>query len=872
MNTTTRTLLGIGITVAAGVAGVAVARAAQSPTKRPTPAAVAPILVDGNTKPLDANKQPTAAAVKDLSPVIAPVMTGDGPGIAQALLDAPAPAAAQPGGPVPAAASPIVGAEPAPGSLPDVPAPGSTIPPSTDGIIPPGATPVDLTMHFVWDPATARIIPLPPIHIDPCAGAAPGSTPPGCPAGSGATLLSGSLPPAPFLFLNRPHDVDRSAARAFHCDADVPPAAGQDALTAYSYTPMSSITVEYRPWHSSAAWAVQTVAPTPASIVTDYQTQIDSRPFSPVWGVIPHCFNLTRDQDQPFEVRAHGVDVYGRSVNMEGTMVLPDRTPQGRPPTEATIQTGLPTRAVVKSYAKPTGMVKYRTRLVPADSTDTTCNLANEVPAASVNFATGGIGPLPSGVYDPAYSATASMEVVMPPGGRVVVCADIFDNHNPLTPAASDRLVLDAPSSYSPKLSVAGVRLNSGATLSAWDLYAYASTGDIGTDPCVTGTYGNHDALTGSVTIDAPLWQCSSSPPATWTGLTIPVDISRRMPGSGGTRHQTASLAINLAACELSCAPRPTDWYEVPIPFTTASMCGSSFGSCDPGGDRIGTVILKVEYQVVNSRRDLSGDGVTLAESSDRPAAPATGRPTASQPTFTVNRWTGHPTSFTGHLHFFTDRPARVAVEWHDAIYGTAGCPGATVPAGATAQTEFDIDVPGLCPGSAYNYTLHLFDSTGAEFLDGFPLANPVPMYQSSSLHTTVQFLGGAATFGWLYQFGVTLDGVSPTAYWWDMLGPKGAAGNQCIRLANQTAENRGFSPMVFVTAPTLSVDVHMNITTSGDTDCGGSGGLGVVDLHGEFTMADVASGHPLVLESPAGAAVRVRVTIDPGTSGWELR
>jgi hypothetical protein len=262
---------------------------------------------------------------------------------------------------------------------------------------------------------------------------------------------------------------------------------------------------------------------------------------------------------------------------------------------------------------------------------------------------------------------------------------------------------------------------------------------------------------------------------------------------------------------------------------------------------------------------------VTLVESSDRAAPPATGRPTASLPTFSVNPYTGHPTSFTGHLHFFTDRPARVAVEWHDSIYGTAGCPGATVPAGSTAQSEFDIDVPGLCPGSAYNYTLHLFDSTGAEFLDSVPLANPVPIYSSSTLHTTVQFLGGAATFGWLYQFQVALDGVSPTAYWWDMLGPKGSAGPQCVRLDNQTAENRGFSPTVFVFAPTLSVDVHMNITTSGTTDCGGGGGLGDVDLHGEFTMADIAAGHPLVLESPAGAAVRVRVTIDPGTSGWEL-
>jgi hypothetical protein len=103
------------------------------------------------------------------------------------------------------------------------------------------------------------------------------------------------------------------------------------------------------------------------------------------------------------------------------------------------------------------------------------------------------------------------------------------------------------------------------------------------------------------------------------------------------------------------------------------------------------------------------------------------------------------------------------------------------------------------------------------------------------------------------------------------MIGPKGAAGDRCIRLANQIAENRGTSPTVFVTAPTLSVDVHMNITTSGATDCPGSGGLGAVDLHGDFTIADVASGRPLVLESPADAVVRVRVTIDPGGRGWEL-
>jgi hypothetical protein len=43
------------------------------------------------------------------------------------------------------------------------------------------------------------------------------------------------------------------------------------------------------------------------------------------------------------------------------------------------------------------------------------------------------------------------------------------------------------------------------------------------------------------------------------------------------------------------------------------------------------------------------------------------------------------------------------------------------------------------------------------------------------------------------------------------------------------------------------------------------------VDLHGDFTIADVASGRPLVLESPADAVVRVRVTIDPGGRGWEL-
>lgn len=900
MKTLTRSLVCVGVAVASVGGGVIVSRALQSDE---APAATSitefdsPVLLGGDFK--SASEQPL--------PLLAPVAIGDDPAIIEQLLEgppdidpeAPGPEIGRPGGDTPIigvattptfdapdleTAVPIDGEAPTTDPATTDPVatdPGATDPAATDSGTA-GADPTLLDIPFYFDPSIGGVFWLPGMAFDTCAGRDPGTpVPDGCPAGYAGTLSgSGNLPPAPFMFGSSGHYLTaRTGEFPTVCPADTAAAGdGQTAITVYSATPLESLVVEWRPYGSTQV--PQSLAVEPATLPAQRSTwigRLEAEPYTrDSFGMVPRCFVIDRDPNQAYEVRLTAVDMYDREVTANRDFSLSDANPSGRPPTSARV-IGVQPIAQVEAWTTARGSVKFSTRVITdlTDPSDRRCG--TEVDAGEVHRVDGA-RPIPTGIYDPIYSRQVVTTVELPPGGLVLLCATIYDSNNILRPLGTDTLILRGRTQQRPVITLEGLRLNDGITVPESGLSATIQfPGERYTvdDGCST-RWQNRTSIRGAVTIGEPLWECSEvALPVDSAGyVEVPVRLTRQMSGSAEDSIQSWGIQVQVDRCDPSCPYRPAEWYEIPIPSGSVVMCGRSFWESDDGCPQPtdGVAIVKVEYPIIEGA---DGRGTsTLIASSDRPVTD----PTAGEPTVYMDDRT-EPIgtdwlNLTSTLSLVSDRTITVTnIHLEDGM-GDAGvgCSIRDVPVALPAATEFEIAV-SVCAGTVMRATARVTDAAGVDYDKhlGFIYAQRA---MTPALHTTVEFLGGDSVpnFGWMYDFEVSLDGQSPSGYgWYNWSGPTGSRGS-CMALNGTTAQTRGGEPTIHVSGGSLEVAVRFIITTGGATDCSTSGrdGLGVIEFSGSYTMEQVQSGEPMVLETPPDARIQMRITLTP-TAPWRL-
>jgi hypothetical protein len=231
---------------------------------------------------------------------------------------------------------------------------------------------------------------------------------------------------------------------------------------------------------------------------------------------------------------------------------------------------------------------------------------------------------------------------------------------------------------------------------------------------------------------------------------------------------------------------------------------------------------------------------------------------------------TGDAIDHDGRVRMIADRPLRIDMTptaWMppgEAV--PEGCEEALTPVSTTEFADtFDFEMSGFCAGVGYSFPFQATDEAGSVYDIDLPRSYFVPSL-AAPMTVRVDFLGGPDTpnYGFMYRFGVSLDGQNPTAYWWDWTGSRGTL-DGCLGLAGTTARSRGGAPQqIFLQPNDLSVQVRMNITTTGESDCSGrpATGLGEITFDGSFTREQLMANEPMVLESGPGLAVPVRVTV----------
>ncbi|MEQ1873527.1 MAG: hypothetical protein ABL953_07355 [Ilumatobacteraceae bacterium] len=870
MNTTTRNLVLIGTTVATVAVGVFATRAMD---EQESPAALgdhdAPVLVGGDIETAD-----------DLAtPIVEPVAISHDPAMLEHLLegppaitdDTPGPEIGRGGG-----GSGVTGGVVGPVISED----------AFDGLEPedPAPAPDPRLFPIGFDP-TLGLVSLPELAFDACAGVEPGTPPSSsCPEGYGGTLFADHIAPEPFLFGNVGHYLtDPTGAGFATCPADTPAAgAGQTAITIFSQTPLDSLTVEWRPYGSSHAWQTLVVDPaTPADERAAWFARFESEPFDREAFYLSRCVVIDRDPNIAYEVRLFGIDAFLRVVNGNGLMTLPDATPQGRPPTSANI-IGVQPFAEVTAWTKPEGSVSFSTRIVTdlEGSGDCTDYRTEAIPTERVHVVDGQHAS-PVGVYDPAFTRKVVTSVPLPPAGLVLLCATIYDTGNTLRPLGTDSVLLHAPTAQRPLITLEGFRLNSGVRVSQGSLAAliqFPGERELVGDGCGQVWANSFQELVGSVAIGEPLWTCDEAPlPVDSTGyVKVPVTIARFVIAGGDRewRSESWGIQIQVDRCDPTCPPRPTEWFEIPVPTASGVLCGRNFWESDEGCPQPtdGVAIIKVEYPVIDAAPGAFGTA-TLIASSDRPVAdPTAGEPIVYQDSTVVTAgpdWSALPTTMT----IFSDRAVTINSVHMVDVLGDAGpgCNERTVAVGGAPATEFHVAFT-LCAGTYLSATANVTDAAGVVYEKFLGLAFGTPDVVATSVHTRVEFLGGdVPQFGWIYRFAIELDGQTPTYYgWYDWAGTLGPDGPSCLSLDNAVADGP-HGPRIRISGGSLEVTVLVHISAGGARDCGrGTGGTysGITEFSGSFTMAQISSGMPLTLTTPADADLQLRLTVD---ADWRL-
>lgn len=871
MNMTTRNLALIGTVIAAAAVGVFITRAFN---EEESPAVLgdhdSPVLVDGDID----------AAYDLATPILAPAAISYDPSMLDHLLEGPAFITEETPGPEigrSGGGSGVTG-----GVL------GPVV--TDDGFAgletedPEAPAPDPLSFPFLFDP-TIGLMPFPELAFDVCAGVDAGTTPsPSCPEGYAGTLHADHIAPTPFLFGNVGHYLTDPTGSGFAtCPAGTPAAgAGQTAITIFSQTPLDSLHVEWRQYGSSHAWQSLIVEPaTPADERAAWFARFESEPFDREAFYLSRCIVIDRDPNIAYEVRLTGIDAFLRIVNGNGLMTLPDATPAGRPPTSADI-IGVQPFANVTAWTKPGGSVSFTTRVVTAleGSGDCTDYRTEAVSTERVHSFDGQLAS-PVGVYDPAFTRKVITSVPLPPAGLVLLCATIYDTSNTLRPLGTDSVLLHAPTAQRPLITLEGFRLNSGITVRSGTLSAliqFPGDRELVGDGCGQVWTNTFDDLSGSVAVGAPLWTCEESPlPVDSTGyVKVPVTIARWVDVTRTARERRTEawgIQIQVDRCDPDCPPRPTEWFEIPVPTAGGVLCGRQFWESDEGCPQPtdGVAIIKVEYQVIDAAPGRYGTA-TLIHSSDRSVVdPTAGQPVMYQQATVLAGpdWGALPTTMT----VFSDRAVTLNSLHMVDVLGDAGpdCNERTVVVGGAPATQFDVAFT-LCAGTYLRTTANVTDAAGVVHEIVLGLAWGAPDVAAESVHTTVEFLGGdVPAFGWMYRFEVELDYQTPSFYgWYTWTGNRAPEGRSCFSLDNAVAD-APHGPRIRVNGGTLEVHVLVHISAGGEFDCGrGDGGTysGITEFTGSFTLTQISSGEPLVLTTPPDSDLQLRITVD---ADWRL-
>ncbi|MGB0112018.1 MAG: hypothetical protein WBP59_02240 [Ilumatobacteraceae bacterium] len=882
--------------VGAAIVGVGVARVMQGDDA--TSDVRAPRLFEAGGAPVElpdadsgAEHPLTIADITEpaqrLIPVVEPVAVGFDESISEALLE-PLPAAtdlpiglgtsgARPpvfSGAVPVSSVSDAGTPPAPTTphtaTPDTADVSDTVPgdePDTDGD--PSTTPgspfvLDTLIDF--ERFGDLFLPLPPLRFDPCAGLSPEPpTPEDCPEGYPA-VFGGTLrtPPDPFMFFARGHFFEDPEGTLQTCPASTPPPGeGEVAMTLFTRTPVIEVTARIRPYGTELAWVDVPMPSSTPEQVTWWNEQFDTRDYDTEWATLPICLNVPRDSALAYNIQATGVDSFGQTVeSTNGLIGLDD--PTQRPPTTGTV-TGLSSIATVTGRSVREGMVQFRSRVLADDDDTMDCAGAQTIDEPIL---TGASPFFPLGLYDPDYVATHTARIPIPPGGRLLVCTTIFPTTNPLRPTATDRLVFAAPTQERPRIVLQGIRRHGDATIERVDILAGLTMPGSDFDECVQTNYSNREPLEPgrAHSVEQTLWECADAPiPVDAAGaVAVPVRLTRVLGGRDNPVEEIA-IPIQLQSClDPSGCGRPREWYEIPIPSGSRTMCGDSFGigGCDPDADLDGIAVIRVDYPVVAASEidptNPARGTVTLIDQVD--AATVSGTPQLR-----VDEFRDVPGPDPLHrvveLELLADRPLHITVELVEEL--TTACSDASPVEPEGFASEFTVEFP-VCAGSSYSTRIHAEDEDGNEY-DFEPRRwFSVP---SISAHYTadLQFLGGAGVpgYGFLYQVGIEIEGQTPTAYWFDVTGTEGSV-RGCYGLTGTRITSRGFWAPTHLRPTELDVRVHVNITTTGETDCSGrpATGLGDIWLEGSFTEDEYLSETVLVLETEPGATLPMRLTL----------
>lgn len=871
MNTTVRNLVLVGTTVATVAVGVFVSRALQD---EESPAAIgdhdSPVLVDGDI-----------GAADDLAmPILAPVAITDDPAMLDRLLEGPDVISDDTPGPE-------IGSSGGGGGVtggvvgPVIPDDGFA---GLEAEDPEAPAPDPLSLPFLFDPVIG-LLPFPELAFDVCAGLEPGTPPsPACPEGYAGTLIADHIAPAPFLYGSVGHYLSDPTGSGFAtCPASTTAAGpGQTAITVFSQTPLDGLVVDWRQYGSSHEWQSLVVDPaTPADERAAWFARFESEPFSREAFYLSRCIVIDRDPNIAYEVRLIGVDAFLRVVNGQ-PMTLPDATPQGRPPTEASV-VGVQPFANVTGWTKPGGSVSFSTRVITdlAGGGDCSDSLGEEVPSEGVHSLDGQLAS-PVGVYDPAFTRKVFTRVPLPPAGLVLLCATVYDSGNRLRPLGTDSVLLHAPTAQRPLITLEGFRLNSGITVAMGTLAAliqFPGERELVGDGCGQVWANTAGDLTGSVAVNAPLWTCEEAPlPVDSTGyVKVPVTISRWVNvtrSHSERRTESWGIQIQVDRCDPVCPPRPTEWFEIPVPTAGGVLCGRNFwesdDSCPQPTD--GVAIIKVEYPVIDAAPGRYGTATLIASSDRSVVDPTEGEPIMYQDSTVISSigdWNALPAAMT----IFSDRPVTInSLQFADAIGdATPECRDRDLAVGGEPATEFHVEFT-MCAGTWLTATATVTDAAGVVYERYLGLAYGPPDVIAPSVHTTVEFLGGDVPhFGWIYRFGVELDYQTPTYYglynWSGDLGPDGRS---CFSLDNAVADGP-HGPQIRVNGGQLEVQVSVTITAADEADCGrGRGGTysGTTEFSGTFTLTQLQSGEPLTLTTPPDAALQMRLTID---ADWRL-
>lgn len=821
----------------------------------------------------------------DLMPLIAPVAVGDDPAIADALLNSPA-------------------------DLADVDDTGALV--SLTGLAGPDDIPVEGAVPISGDSADSAAPPwwyvdidesiqaVAPQFIDICAGAArrsPDNPPPAwCPDGTGGTVSDELIRP-PLRVTLVPLRNGEGTPSVMSCPITAPGSASdRESLSFLTTAPLSRVELRWRPAGTAGSWSAFNVPEAALREVQEmYRYGIESGELTDGdW--VRTCATIVRDLDRPHDIMAFGSDIWGRPF-ITSTKPLDDFSPEGRPPTVATIdRTG--DRATVTAWTTSEGSVEFTAVLLDEDD-ELTARGCDESTQVVGTVESSDLGRHRYDMYDPRFDVGRAVSVELPAGRAVMVCAAIYDTENVLRPLAADALVVRGPRRSVPVVTLAGVRLHDGAGLDAGALEVgldrSAAEPTTGSDPCggdssAATRWSNSMAIRPpGRSVDHVLWDCIWMPAPTDADGSVTLQISLRRttePGrSADSQTQTVGIRLRPSECRLSlCSRRAAEYYEIPIPSPIRSdrLRGCVFDcgrATEQGVD--GVALLKVSWEARGSGYTGSARLVSSDDLSDGPLV-------GERPNIRLLRRTPYEpgaglrfSELRSEVDLISDRPvtvlggrvARLEVSPGDLPECVAD--GAVEPLTSGQSTEPRIAITLPCSNALYEVWMQVRDAAGVihEMLVPTESLEYVGL-RGSGVTASVEFLddttGQPAAF--IYSFRVDIGDVGPGRWTWrntyrgTALRPREVCAEFGETVADGRFDDIRHNPG---SAGALSVTMTLDSTSVCGDSLSGRGSLGVVRLSRNIPVESLRAGEPIVLTSPADSRLQVRITVT--VEAWEL-